>query len=88
MYISRVNHPQAKTINELEETEFNNYKLCQHDQIAILIIAYFLQGNHGSGSHPNEDIKVFKKHRVSDDLYIIPLSMVSPESNNTLRNFW
>jgi len=26
-YISRVNHPQTKTINELEETEYNNYKL-------------------------------------------------------------
>ena len=29
--------------------------------------------DHGSGSHPNEDIKVFKKYRVSDHL----LSMVS-----------
>ena len=30
--------------------------------------------NHGSGSHLNEDIKVFKKHRVSDHLYTIILS--------------
>ena len=36
----------------------------------------FLQGNHDSGSHPNEDIKVFKKHRVSDYLYTIILFMV------------
>ena len=34
-------------------------------------------GNHCSGSHPNEDIKVFKKHRVSDHLYTIFLSMMS-----------
>ena len=33
-YISRVNHPQTKTINELKETEYNNYKLCQDNQMA------------------------------------------------------
>ena len=27
IYISRVNHPQNKTINELEETENDSYKL-------------------------------------------------------------
>ena len=41
-----------------------------------MIVVYFLQGNHGSGSHPNEDINVRKKHRVSDHLYTILLSMV------------
>ena len=40
--------------------------------VANLIVVYFLQGNR---SHPNEDIKVFKKHRVSDHLYTILLSM-------------
>ena len=39
------------------------------------MVIYFLQGNHGSGSHTNEDIKVFKKHRLSDHLYTILLSM-------------
>ena len=29
--------------------------------IRSLIVVSFLQGNHGSRSHPNEDIKVFKK---------------------------
>ena len=31
-------------------------------RIVNLIVVYFLQGSHGSGSHPNEDIKVYKKH--------------------------
>ena len=39
--------------------------------IANLIVVYFPQGNHGNGSHPYEDIKVFKKHQVSDHLYTI-----------------
>ena len=42
-----------------------------------MIVVYFLQGNHGSGSHPNEDIKVFKKHRESDHLYTIILSIAA-----------
>ena len=25
-----------------------------------------VDGNHGSGYHPNEDVKVFKKHRESN----------------------
>ena len=25
-----------------------------------------INGNHGSGSHPNEDIEVFNKHQVND----------------------
>ena len=37
-------------------------------------------GNHGSGYHPNENIKVFKKHRVRDHFYSILLSMVQTES--------
>ena len=36
---------------------------------------YFMQGNHSSRSHPNEDIKVFKNHRECDHLYTINLSM-------------
>ena len=39
-----------------------------------------IDSNHGSGSHPNEDIKVFKKHRVSDHLYA--LSMPKNIKNN------
>ena len=73
IYILRVNHPQTKAINELEETEYNNYKLLQHD--CNLIVVYFLQDNHGSGSYQNVDIKVFKNHRVSDHLYTIILSI-------------
>ena len=75
LFISKVNHLQTKTMNESEETEYNDYKPLQNDQIANLIDVYFLQGNHGSGSHPDEDIKDFKKHRISDHLYIILLSM-------------
>ena len=37
-------------------------------------------GNHGSGYHPYEDIKVFKKHRVRDHLCTIILSMVQTVS--------
>ena len=37
---------------------------------------YFLQGNHGRGSHPHEDIKVFEKQRVSDHLYTTLFSMI------------
>ena len=55
-----------------------------------------IDGNQGSGSHPDEDIKVFNKHRVSDHLYTILLSMVTtkqgastfvahPECANTFR---
>ena len=51
------------------------YRLNEAVGIANLIV-YFLQGNNGSGSRPNEDIKVFKKHRVSDHLYTVLLSMV------------
>ena len=40
-----------------------------------MMVACFLRGNYGSGSHPYEDIKVFIKHRVSDHLYTILLSM-------------
>ena len=40
-----------------------------------MIDNYFLQGNHGSGSHSTEEIKVFKMHRVSDHLHTIILSM-------------
>ena len=43
--------------------------------IANPIVVYFLQDNHGSGYHPNEDIKVFKRHLVCDHLYTIHLSM-------------
>ena len=53
----------------------------ESDKYTILLwqslIMVTLDSNHGSGSHPNEDIKVFKKHRVSDHLYTILLSMVS-----------
>ena len=36
---------------------------------------FCMQGKHGSGTHPIEDIKIYEKHRVSDHLYIILLSM-------------
>ena len=36
-----------------------------------------IDGNHGSGSHPDEDIKVFNKHRVGDHLYTIFLFTVT-----------
>ena len=42
-------------------------------------VVYFMKGNHGSGFYPNEDIKVFKNHRVSDHLYAILLSMITSE---------
>ena len=78
LWISRVNHLRTKTINEFEENEYNNYKLLwHHDLIANLIVVYFLlQGNHGSGSYPKEDFKVFKKYWVCDHLCTILLSMV------------
>ena len=84
IFISRVNHPQFKNFNELKETKYNNCKLYQHDYIANLIVVYFLQGNHGSGSNPNEDIKIFKNHRSSDYLYTILLSMHVPTPNSCL----
>ena len=32
-----------------------------------------MDGNHGSGSHPNEDIKVLNEHQVSYHLYTLSL---------------
>ena len=43
--------------------------------MANLIDVFFFKGNHGSGFQSNEDIKVFKKHRISDHLHTILISM-------------
>ena len=42
LYIPRVNHPQTKTNNELDEAEHNNFKLRQNGWITNLIIVYLL----------------------------------------------
>ena len=41
-----------------------NFLLCYHGYDSNIT-----DSTHGSGYHPNEDIKVFDKHRVSDHLY-------------------
>ena len=63
--------------------EDRNYTLKE-----ISILHYYgnhgntIDSNHGSWSHPNEDIKVLKKHRVSDRLYTVLLSMIHTEKTS------
>ena len=47
-----------------------------------------LDGNHSSGSHPNEEIKVFNNHQVGDHLYTLLLSMGQIEAPLNLLNAW
>ena len=59
----------------------------QEDRIyasKVICIQYFygnhgntIDINHGSGSHPNEDIKVFKKYRLSDHILFFNLGVGS-----------
>ena len=45
-----------------------------------------IDGNHSSGSHPNEDIKVIKKDEVRDHLYTLLLSMIVVQQLNRTEN--
>ena len=48
-----------------------------------------MYGNHGNGTQPNNDFKVFKKHRVNEHLINLLSSMGAPKVfQKAKENIW